>query len=155
MKVRKWQRRMIRLRTVGEIKANEEANRHEHLRHMMEMEEEARKNEAATSFTSVPDASKPMSAVEEYVQCFMEELSREREAERKERNRKRDAEHQEHLKYMERMDRKHQEHLKKMDEIENGPPIPYPIIVCPIPSPPVQEVTLMKAAPMLKTVEVS
>ncbi len=39
---------MMCLRTVGEIEANEEANHHEHLRHMMEMEEEARKNEAAT-----------------------------------------------------------------------------------------------------------
>ncbi len=40
---------MMHQRTVAEIKANDEANYQEHLRHVMEMEEEARKKEAATS----------------------------------------------------------------------------------------------------------
>ncbi len=81
---------------------------------------------------------------------FMKQMDRmDRESE--ERNRKRDADHKE---YMERSRRRsearHQEHLKEMDEIENGPPIPYPIVSCSIPLPPIQEVVTLKPFPARK-----
>ncbi len=72
-----------------------------------------------------------------------------------EKNRKSEANHQEHLKNMERMNRKHEaehhEHLEYMermdreiDEMRNGPPIPHPIVSCSIPSPPVQEISSLQ-----------
>ncbi len=71
----------------------------------------------------------------------MEEMDRERE----ERDRKREADHQKHLKEMDRKrEADHQEHLKRIDELKNGPPIPHPIIPCPIPSPPIQEVSSLQ-----------
>ncbi len=48
-----------------------------------------------------------------------------------------------------------QRHLKRMEEIENGPPIPYPIISCTIPSPPVQEVTSLKVYPSFPIIKTS
>ncbi len=88
-----------------------------------------------------------------------------KEAEREERNRKSEAEREERDKeceadlkeYMERSRRKsearYQEHLKEMDEIQNGPPIPYPITSCTIPSPPVQEVTSLRVFPSFLIIE--
>ncbi len=97
---------------------------------------------------------------------WMEERSRERKAER-------EADHQEHLKYMERREADHQEHkekmermdkesearrqkhLKEMDEIRNGPPIPYPIVKCPIPSPPVKQVSTLQVYPSFPIIDTS
>ncbi len=122
----------------------------------MEMEEEARKNEAATSFTSLPDASMPMSVVEEYAQWMKEEIERserrmkenlkqieELDRKREERNRRREADHKD---YMERM-------AREIDEIKYGPPVSYPIITCSIPSVPVQEVSTLQVFPSFPIIE--
>ncbi len=62
---------------------------------------------------------------------------------KEEMDRERKAADQKHKENMERIDRRmeanHQKHLKEMDEIENGPPIPHPIIPCSIPSPSVDQ----------------
>ncbi len=49
----------------------------------------------------------------------------------------------------------HQRRLKRMDEIWYGPAIPHPIISCPIPSPPVQQVITLEAKAPYKITEVS
>ncbi len=86
---------------------------------------------------------------------WMEEWKRISDADHKENmeriDREREADDQKHKENMERLKREreadHQEHLKRMEEIDNGPPIPYPITSCTIPSPPIQEVTSLHIFP--------